>query len=1121
VSMRVQVAEFEEQRKGRATPRNGRRVTAQVDLEKSATRAPIVLQPQASSSPLLLHGTLRTGTFILWGEAVSIQSANVSAGGRHKRTSGDLAVAADDTLISPFDPGAEALVAAIRSSGIATANNRTKPAVLLLPSHNGRPVASSPLIAEPPATGDRCSLGLWRVTTVELPWRHAIEFLSVCAGKRVLADGVIVADDLMFWVAGLRLAAALVARQHFLPDVIEDNGRYIARWRPVPSNEETRAMAQLAAAMPDVCRALQDRVSLPRSSRRRATDTVPAHSGRETSSPLVVLSEFIAGAVDQLVRSAAMPAAASLESVDEQWLAALSQPDGNLEADHTALDQLRQRLQDWWRPVALHASSPFRLCFRLEEPAPPISPCPSLAAARDDGRKARRKDCIVSPDGAWRLAYLLQARQDPSLMLPTSEAWSAPQRTARLVRQSGFDIHEYLLHAFGEAAHLYPLVGESLRGEMPAGVELDAAGAVAFVTEQAGKLEQAGFGVMLPAGWTSRGSRLHLVARAHAKPPAMTASGGLSLEALAEIDFRIALGDHEVTLDELRALAELKVPLVRARGQWVLLDAQEIERAIALLQREPRQATVQETLRMALGATSPNGIELDRLNADGWLGDLVKQLNGQGRVEELGVPGGFRGTLRPYQERGYWWLAFLRRWGLGACLADDMGLGKTVQTLAHILYDRAMAPVPPVLLVCPTSVIGNWQHESTRFAPGLEVLVHHGSSRAREQAEFLQAAGRYDVVLTSYSLLQRDFATLNQITWSGVVLDEAQNIKNAEAKQARAARELKAGYRIALTGTPVENNVGDLWSLMEFLNPGLLGNAAEFKRKFFVPIQVTRDSGAAERLKRLTAPFILRRLKTDKTVIADLPDKLEMKVYCTLTPEQASLYAAVVEEAMPTIESSDGIQRKGMVLAMLSKLKQICNHPAQFLKDNSAIIGRSGKLARLVEMLEEASEAGERALVFSQFAEMGAIIKGHLESTFGREVLFLHGGVPKQRRDEMVVRFQNPASDGPVVFVLSLKAGGTGLNLTAASRVFHFDRWWNPAVEQQATDRAFRIGQRRQVFVHKFVCAGTLEEKIDGIIEGKRSMAQAIVGSGEEWLTKLSTAELRELLTLRGVSQQS
>jgi SNF2 Helicase protein len=523
-SMRVQLAEFEEQGKGRTNARNGRRAAARVDLEKSAASAPIVLQPRASSSPLLLHGTLRTGTFILWGEAASTQPTAVG-GGRHKRTSDDVAMA-DGSLISPFDPGAKTLVKATRSSGIAIANNRTKTALLSFPSCNGRPVASSALIAEPPAIGSKCSLGLWRVTIVELPWRYAIEFLSACAGKRALAEGVIVADDLMFWVAGLRLAAALVARQHFLPDLIEDNGRYIARWRPVPSNEEARAMAQLAAAMPDVCRAFQDCVPLLRSSsRHRATAGVPAHNSREMRSASAVLSEFIAGAVDQLVRSAARPAATSFESIDERWLAALNHPDGILEADRAALEQLGQRLQDWWRPVAVHASSPFRLCFRLEEPAPPISPGPSGATA-NGGKKERRKDGIVSPDGGWRLAYLLQAHQDPSLMLPASEAWSAPQRTARLVRRSGFDIHEYLLHAFGEAARLYPLVGESLRGEMSAGVDLDAAGAVAFVTEQAGKLEQAGFGVMLPAGWTSKGSRLHLVARAHAKPPAMTASSG-------------------------------------------------------------------------------------------------------------------------------------------------------------------------------------------------------------------------------------------------------------------------------------------------------------------------------------------------------------------------------------------------------------------------------------------------------------------------------------------------------------------------------------------------------------------------------------------------------------------
>lgn len=628
-------------------------------------------------------------------------------------------------------------------------------------------------------------------------------------------------------------------------------------------------------------------------------------------------------------------------------------------------------------------------------------------------------------------------------------------------------------------------------------------------------MQQAGFGVMLPAGWTSRGSRLRLGARAKVKSPAMAGGGGLSLQEIVEVDWEIALGDQRVTRDELSALARLKAPLVRTRGQWVLLDAQEIQQAIALLERGVRRMPAREALGMALGASAVDGVELGGVVAEGWLAGLIEQLGGQDRIEKLAVPSGFNGTLRPYQERGYWWLGFLRRWGMGACLADDMGLGKTVQTLAHLEHEREAAPQAPVLLVCPTSVIGNWQHEAARFSPGLSVLVHHGTARARDQAALVAAAKAHDLVLTSYSLLQRDCATLDKVAWRGIVLDEAQNIKNPQSKQARAARALSGGYRVALTGTPVENNVGNLWSLMEFLNPGWLGSQAEFKRKFFVPIQASRDPGAAALLRKLTAPFILRRLKTDKAVIADLPEKLEMKVYCTLTPEQASLYAAVVEQAIPDLDSASGIQRKGMVLATLSKLKQVCNHPAQFLADNSAIAGRSGKLARLTEMLEEVVEGGERALVFSQFAAMGEIIKRHLETTFGREVLFLHGAVPKRRRDEMVARFQRADEAGPAIFVLSLKAGGTGLNLTAASRVFHFDRWWNPAVEQQATDRTFRIGQRRRVFVHKFLCAGTLEEKIDALIERKRGVAETVVGSGEQWLTRLSTDELRDLFALR------
>jgi SNF2 family DNA or RNA helicase len=595
----------------------------------------------------------------------------------------------------------------------------------------------------------------------------------------------------------------------------------------------------------------------------------------------------------------------------------------------------------------------------------------------------------------------------------------------------------------------------------------------------------------------------------------MTGGSGLSLEEIVHFDWQVALGDQPLSLRELETLARLKTPLVRVRGQWVQVSAEEIQTALDFWKKHGEEkATVRQIVRMALGGVGgPSGLAVSGVSATGWVGDLLGQLEGQARFEEIDPPADLRGTLRPYQVRGYSWLAFLRRWGLGACLADDMGLGKTIQTLALVQRDWQANGRRPVLLVCPMSVVGNWKKEAERFTPELPVLVHHGLKRTKG-AGFAKQAKQQALVLTSYALLQRDLELLQKVEWAGVVLDEAQNIKNPETKQAQAARALRADYHIALTGTPVENHVGDLWSIMEFLNPGFLGSRTEFRRNYFVPIQALRDPGAAERLKRLTGPFVLRRLKTDKSVIADLPDKLEMKVFCNLTKEQASLYAAVVKEAEEAMAEAEGIKRKGLILGVLSKLKQVCNHPAQFLGDNSPLPGRSGKLARLTEMLEEVLEAGDRALIFTQFTEMGTLIQRHLQETFGREVLFLHGGVSRKQRDRLVERFQNEA-DGPRLFLLSLKAGGTGINLTAANHVFHFDRWWNPAVENQATDRAFRIGQRRNVQVHKFLCVGTLEEKIDEMIQRKQEIAGQTVGAGEGWLTELSNEQLKDLFALR------
>jgi SNF2 family DNA or RNA helicase len=452
-------------------------------------------------------------------------------------------------------------------------------------------------------------------------------------------------------------------------------------------------------------------------------------------------------------------------------------------------------------------------------------------------------------------------------------------------------------------------------------------------------------------------------------------------------------------------------------------------------------------------------------------------------------------------------------------VAGGMLCHNTVQLLALMASQRE-APGPdathaPTLLVCPMSLVGNWEREAARFTPDLRVHVHHGADRLKGK-ELASALGEADLVITTYALAARDQDALSEVRWARVVCDEAQNIKNAATRQARAVRALPAASRIALTGTPVENRLADLWSIMEFARPGILGPAERFRTKYAVPIERNGDEEAAERLRRITGPFILRRLKTDKTIISDLPDKLEMKVWCNLTPEQASLYQATVSDMMARIEAAeaadDGIGRRGLVLATMAKLKQVCNHPAHLLGDGSRLAGRSGKLERLEEICDEVIADGDKALCFTQYAEFGRMLQPYLASRLGCPVLYLHGGTPKRQRDAMVAQFQESAE--PALFVLSLKAGGTGLNLTAANHVIHVDRWWNPAVEDQATDRAFRIGQRKDVQVRKFVCVGTLEERIDSMIDEKKALAERIVGTGESWLTELSTSDLREVIAL-------
>ncbi len=1069
---------------------------------------------------IVFHAGFRNGQLCIWGES-PISDVTVTSRKR-KRTN-----SIENTQITnplPYDAGSEGLLSALGEvvAGLTLSKRDTEISAIWSPTVNGQPVASSPLIAEPSTSSDKAALEPWAVTVIPLRTVEALDLLCACVGRETLAQGVIVGRDLAFWASAMRFAGALVARQQFLPGIQVVEEAYLAQWKPVFTGADAQRLSRLAQAMPQACRALASLDST-------APPETPA---------LSILDSFLVLMVDCLVRSGNRAAGTGspstrskrrgFESIHDQWLHALLEEDGVMDYSGSELALLTEQVREWQRPIGVSLATPFRLCFRLEEPDEERAGERESGRAGDEEAVRRRKDSpapllsrspappLSHSSSPWFVRYLLQAADDPSLLIPVADAWSAKGRAATLLRRSAFNPREYLLSSLGQAASFSPQIEQSLRSVTPGGYDLDSIHAHEFLTEKAWLLEQAGFGVMLPAWWTRKGTKLRLSMRANVKSPKMQGGSGLSLDEIVKFDWEVALGDQTLSLKELEALAKLKSPLVKVRGHWVELNADEIQAALDFWKKKAAdQATMRDVVQMALGrANTPGGIAFEGVTASGWISDFLAQLEGRKAFEELVVPKAFHGTLRPYQVRGYSWLAFLRQRGLGACLADDMGLGKTAETLALIQYTWQNGGRRPTLVVCPTSVIGNWQKEAARFTPDLPVLAHHGLTRKKGES-FGKETANQAIVISSYSLLQRDFEILKEVDWAAVILDEAQNIKNPETKQARAARSLRSDCRIALTGTPVENNVGDLWAIMEYLNPGFLGTQSEFKRTFFVPIQAQRDVEAAGRLKRLTGPFILRRLKTDKSIIADLPEKNEMKVFCTLTREQASLYAAVVEEATNSLDETTGIQRKGVVLATLSKLKQVCNHPAQFLGDNSAIPGRSGKLARLTEMLEEALAAGDHALVFTQFAEMGTIIRRHLQETFGREVLFLYGAVPKRQRDRMIERFQATNGDGPRVFVLSLKAGGTGLNLTAANHVFHFDRWWNPAVENQATDRAFRIGQKRNVQVHKFLCAGTLEDKIDEMIERKKEIASSIVGAGENWLTELSTEQLKELFALR------
>ncbi|MCD5313369.1 DEAD/DEAH box helicase [Kineosporia babensis] len=899
---------------------------------------------------------------------------------------------------------------------------------------------------------------------------------------------IVLGSDVRILLALHRFVANLISRGRVLPVVLETpDGHGVARWRPVITGEDGDWFRQAISALPP---------------------SWNAQAPADRSAAAAVDALVDAGVRAKLGRG---PGQGGLGLLG--WRQALHGEYPAFPANQRQMRNLVDGL-DAWQAETINGGL-VRAGFRLFEPTDDDLTS-ILRPATDELRPA--EDAML-----WRLEFGLQDADQPGIFFTAQEIWDRELNLTRL-RRNAPRPQETLLSELGRALRLFPALREALLGAEPVELLLDNAGAHAFLAESAELLIGAGFGVQLP-GWWSKPQRLgaRLRAGTAAQPGRVEGTPVFRQNDIVQYDWRLSIGDQLLSDAEVEALIEAQEPLVRLRGEWMQVDPEKLRKARTFLRKQrrigPQTMSIADVLSViGAGSEGPAGLEVTGVDASGWLSDFLASPQ-ERKFETFVVTDDFEGTLRPYQERGVSWLAFLESVGLGAVLADDMGLGKTVQLLALIASDRPQ-PQPdhdlvpaPTLLVCPMSLVGNWQREAAKFTPGLRVHVQHGAGRPQGD-DFFDAVAGADLVITTYSLLARDAVMLRKYGWRRIVLDEAQAVKNAATQAATAARSLTAERRIAVTGTPVENRLADLWSLMEFANPRVLGEAADFKKRYALPIERLGSDEAREKLRAVTQPFILRRVKTDKSIISDLPEKLEIEVVCNLTSEQAALYQNVVTDMLARIEQSEGMERRGLVLAAMTKLKQVCNHPAQFQRDGSRVPGRSGKLARLEETLEEVLASGEKALLFTQYAEFGEMLRTHLTARFGREVLFLHGGVRKSRRDEMVARFQSGEHDAPPIFVLSLKAGGTGLTLTAANHVIHVDRWWNPAVEDQATDRVFRIGQSRPVQVRKFVCAGTLEERIATMIRDKRGLAASIVGTGEGWLTELDTGQLRELLTL-------
>lgn len=947
-----------------------------------------------------------------------------------------------------------------------------------LPTVDGKPLPSPALVVEEDLASEQTvSLASWRVDCYRLdaPLKAIsdLHFLSFYQ-----TDDLQLSNDFLFWYTFSQSLKPFILKDQYLPALLyrEQKTRsklkkyaLYPKWQIVSDRYEI-LIQQAVEQMPQACANGYDKDSLLRHCSEVVINDALMKIGLQL--PMAFLKRVQDSPVEGFLTAV---------NSDRPW------------QETTDLAVIQQWTQWRQKLISAEAHHGFCLCFQLQ------------AASAED-------------PGGWSLEFQVTSRQDPSFKLGLADYWSKnASAKAALKPQLGDHFEETLLLSLGAAARMVPKLWQGLETDQPTAVALSLGEAFAFLKESAWLLEDAGFKVIVPAWWSPKGRRRAKIRLGTSNPTPSSGAGtgqsAVNLDHLLDYHYELAIGDQTVNESEWAQLIQAKTPLIHFRGQWIELDRDKMQQMLDFWQQhgdETPQIAVSDLIKKL--AEDDETFEVAQKDA---LADMLICLKDESRLEPVETPHGLNAELREYQKRGLAWLRFLEKSGLQGCLADDMGLGKTMQVIANLVMEVEQEPaVPPTLLVAPTSVIGNWQKEIEKFAPQLKTGVHHGAAREKSAMAFEKRCRTQNMVITSYPLLRRDLTLFTGIEWQRVVLDEAQNIKNPKSAQSKAVLKLNGRYRLALTGTPVENRLMDLWSIFNFLNPGYLGNKTRFRKSYELPIQRDNDPSRSATLKRLVQPFILRRLKTDKTIIKDLPDKIENKQYCNLSQEQASLYGAVVQDVAQQLEDSEGIARQGLMLSTLMKLKQICNHPMQFLQDDSEFSPeRSPKLERLGEMLEEGLAEGDSALVFTQFTEIGEKLDRYLKRQRHWNTYYLHGGVNRLKREAMMTEFQAPDT-GPSVFILSLKAGGVGITLTKANHVFHFDRWWNPAVEDQATDRAFRIGQQKKVFVHKFVTLGTLEERIDQMIEDKKQIAESIVGNDESWLAHLDNEAFKDLIAL-------